>query len=113
MRSYLLNIQFVVTPGRKKVVFKYLIISPKHFLLLILFQEPVIDEEISYNRNENIAVYLGEDGSFDLQDFNKVSNGETTTRRVIICTQYYIIARFVEENGKIVNCVVTVCKNYC
>ena len=113
MRSYLLNIQFVVTPGRKKVVFLIPDNIIKALFTVTLFQEPVIDEEISYNRNENIAVYLAEDGSFDLQDFNKVSNGETTTRRVIIYTQYYIFARFAEENGKIVNCLVIVCKNYC
>ena len=35
-------------------------------------QEQIDDEEVTYSRNENIAVYLGEDGSFNLQDYNKV-----------------------------------------
>ena len=67
-----------------------MIISPKHFLLLLLFQEPVIDEEISYNRNENIAVYLGEDGSFDLQDFNKVSNQQLLDASLFIHSTTYL-----------------------
>ena len=35
-------------------------------------QTPLGDETITFNQEENIAIYRGDDGSFNLQDFGKV-----------------------------------------
>lgn len=35
---------------------------------------PLGDESISYNKEEGVAVYVGTDGAFNLQDFGKVNS---------------------------------------
>ena len=61
--------------------------------LKFFFQELFINEEISYSRNENIAIYLGDNGSFDLQDFNKVGN-----EKHLLDKRYYFTGREGKDN---------------